>query len=103
MTDVIWVEDQKQLEDLIEFGNKVVVDFTAPGWCRPCQQFAPHFDKAAEVSDTTTFVAVDVDKAPWAMQDYGVQGVPTVKHFDGGQYVSDLKGRTVVALLNELK
>ena len=107
MTDVIWVETDQDFDDILNGAENVVVDFTAPGWCRPCQQFAPHFERAAsslaDSGDDTVFVAVDVDKAPWAMQEYGVQSVPTVKRFVNGEYVSDLKGRTVVALLNELK
>jgi thioredoxin-like negative regulator of GroEL len=87
--------------NLVSTAPDAVVDFTAPSWCRPCQQFAPHFDKAAETSDAT-FIAVDVDKAPWAMQDFGVRGVPTVARFQNGERVDDLKARTVVALLNEI-
>lgn len=105
MSDVLWVEDAGQLQDLIDTEKEVVVDFTAPSWCRPCQQFAPHFDAAAEKSDAT-FVAVDVDKADWAMVDYGVRGVPTVKLFRDGEFVADLAktpaDRTVIKLLNEI-
>lgn len=107
MTDVIWVEDEQQLDDIINAAENVVIDFTAPSWCQPCKKFAPHFDaaatKAADDGLDTVFVAVDVDKAPWAMQGYGVRGVPTVKHYHDGDFVSDLKARTVVALLNEIK
>jgi thioredoxin-like negative regulator of GroEL len=101
LSDVLWVDDVTELQDLIDSAHEVVVDFTAPSWCRPCQQFAPHFDKAAEKSDAT-FVAVDVDKAPWAMADYGVRGVPTVMLYQNGEYVKNLQERSVIKLLAEI-
>lgn len=101
MTDVIWVSDREEFLELIATNREVLVDFTAPGWCVPCQRFAPHFDSAATNSDVI-FVAVDVDKAPWAMEDYGVRGVPTVKFFRDASVVGDLKERTAIKLLDEL-
>jgi thiol-disulfide isomerase/thioredoxin len=101
LSEVIWVEDHDNLLDLIDTNDSVVVDFTAPAWCGPCQKFAPHFDTAAEKSDAV-FVAVDVDKAPWATSEYGVRGVPTVKHFKGGEFVADIKSRTAIPLLSEI-
>lgn len=114
MSEVLWVEDADQLRDLIETEDQVVVDFTAPARCIPCQRFAPHFDKAAETASVssdmlgrTTFVAVDVDKADWAVVDYGVRGVPTVKLFRNGQFVTDLaktpQDRTVIKFLAEIR
>lgn len=101
MSKVLWVEDQNELEEIIAENYKVVVDFTAPAWCRPCQQFASHFETAAEKSDAV-FVAVDVDKAPWAGVEYGVQSVPTVMLFDTGMYEKHLLERSVVRLLGEI-
>lgn len=110
MSNVEWVTSRSDFNDLLETEDAVVVDFTAPAWCRPCQQFAPHFDKAADnaffqsdMLGRTKFIAVDVDNAPWAMEDFGVRGVPTVKLFVGGQEVSDLKERTVVKFLSEIR
>jgi thioredoxin-like negative regulator of GroEL len=87
---------------MLDMHPNVVVDFTAPAWCRPCQQFSPHFDAASEKSEDTAFVAVDVDKAPWAMVEYGVQGVPTVMLYRDGHYVKNLQERTAVKLLSEI-
>jgi thiol-disulfide isomerase/thioredoxin len=96
------VEDQAEFEGLVASHPQVVVDWTAPAWCRPCQQFAPHFERAGTESDAI-FIAVDVDKAPWAMVEYGIQGVPTVMLFKGGQYNKNIVGRTALQVLNELK
>ena len=102
MSEVIWIEDEGELKDLLSTEHEVVIDFTAPDWCRPCQQFAPHFDTAAEKSEAT-FVAVDVDKADWAMVEYGVRGVPTVMLYRDGDYVKNVQERTAIKLLAEIK
>lgn len=101
MTHVTWIENKEEFDSLISSDEKVVVDFTAPAWCQPCKQFAPHYDLAAERSDAT-FVAVDVDKAPWAVTAYGIRGVPTVMLFEDGHYVKNIVGRTVVQVLSEI-
>lgn len=107
-----WVESKEHFNSLLSDSDYVVVDFTAPSWCRPCQQFAPHFEKAAQSASSqsnmlgrATFVAVDVDKAPWAMTDYGVRGVPTVKlisRLHTPLEPVDLKSRTAPLLLKEI-
>lgn len=109
---VTWVESKEDFDALLSDSDYVVVDFTAPAWCRPCQQFAPHFEKAAESATfrsdmlgRATFVAVDVDKAPWAMEDYGVRGVPTVKivsRLHTPLEPVDIKARTAPLLLKEI-
>ena len=110
MTNVEWVESRSDFNDLLETEDFLVVDFTAPDWCVPCQRFAPHFDKVAEnavfqsnMLGRTKFVAVDVDKAPWAMADYGVQGVPSVRLYNGFTDTwTDLHERTAVKLPQEI-
>lgn len=111
LSEVQWVESRSDFDDLLSEEDFLVVDFTAPSWCVPCQRFAPHFDKAAENASVqssalgrTTFVAVDVDKAPWAVADYGVQGVPSVRLYNGlTDTWTDLRERTVVKLLSEIQ
>lgn len=81
--------------------KSVVVLFHAPDWCMPCRKFHPHFVKTAEQTDAV-FIEIDVDTAPDVAKHYDVMSVPTVKLFSGGEYVKDLKARTVVALINEI-
>lgn len=95
-------EDQRILEDILSAHDRVVVKFTAPAWCVPCQRFAPVYEAVAPTEPDVKFVAVDVDNAPWAMADYGVQGVPTVVLFENGERVRDLKERTAIKFKNEL-
>ncbi len=102
MSNIVKIQDEGELHDLLNSEHEVVLKFTAPAWCRPCQQFAPHYEAASEKATETTFVAVDVDNAPWAMQSYGVRGVPTVMLYRDGEYIKNLQERTVVKLLSEI-
>lgn len=103
MSEVTTIDSAEILEDIIGSHDRVVVKFTAPAWCRPCIQFAPVYKAVAERDETgTKFLAVDVDNAPWAMTDYGVQGVPTVVLFENGERVRDLKERTAIKFMSEL-
>lgn len=102
MGDVLHITEQAELEKTLDYFPKVVIDFTAPAWCVPCQKFAPHYEAAARQADGVVFVAVDVDKAPWAMEDYGVQSVPTVMLYEDGKYVKNVLERTVIKLLGEI-
>lgn len=104
MSDVIWIHSQEDLESVIASGERVVVDFTAPAWCVPCQRFAPHYDRAASTTEGIKFLAVDVDTNPWAVQEYGVRGVPTVKLYDNGQYLRDIKApQGALPFINDIK
>lgn len=110
MSEVLHIEDRSEFQDLLDTEVFLVVDFTAPFRCVPCRQFAPHFERAAELAarredavGTATFVAVDVDDADWAVDEFGIRGVPTVKVFGVGQYMADLKSRNSLHLLKEIE
>jgi thioredoxin 1 len=70
----------------------VVVDFWAP-WCGPCRAIAPTLDKlAGEYEGKLTIAKVNTDEdARWAGQ-LGIQGIPTLIVFKGGQEVARLVG-----------
>ncbi len=75
-----WLTNKTDLDDAIENGA-VVVLFTAPSWCVPCQRFEPHFERATQTAADeklpVKFFRVDIDTNSWAMVDYTVQSVPT--------------------------
>lgn len=102
MSEVVEINDYDEFIDTVQSNDRVVVDFSAPSWCRPCVQFAPHFEKAAEKVDAL-FVMVDIDKAPEIAQEFRVMSVPTVYDFQGLQNARIVKARTVVALISELE
>lgn len=100
MSDVVSVSSKQEFDELLASEDEVVLKFWAT-WCGPCRQFAPHFETLAEKSDAK-FVEVDVDAVPDLAVKYGVQGIPNVKLFRSGEYVTDLKGRTVISLQKEI-
>lgn len=78
----------------------VIVDFWAP-WCGPCQAMAPIFERATQALEPRArFVKVNVDENPEAAQTYGVQGIPALFAFKGGQVAARQAG---VADMNTLK
>ena len=102
MSNVIHVQSGEELQSILDGHGDVVVDFSAPSWCRPCVALQPHFDKASEAVDHVQFVMVDIDELPDVSNEYGIMSVPTVLRFRGGEK-EVVNGRTVIQLVNELK
>ena len=70
----------------------VVVDLWA-AWCGPCRVLTPILEKVVEESGgAVELVAVDVDKNPRTAQAFGVQSIPSVFAFKGGQVVDSFIG-----------
>jgi len=70
----------------------VVVDFWAE-WCGPCKTLSPILEKLAdEYAGQFRLVKVDVDANQALAQQFGVQGIPYVMAFSGGQPVSQFTG-----------
>ena len=73
-----------------ETGKPIIVFFYTD-WCGFCQRFAPTFDKITKVKDikknfAIAFVNCEKEENQPLMQEYGVQGFPTV-------YVVDKNGK----------
>ena len=72
----------------------VVVDFWAP-WCAPCRVLGPVIDRLADRNEgRVTFAKVNVDENQKTAMQFGVQSIPALLFFKGGELVD----RTVGAL-----
>ena len=78
--------------EVLSSGVPVLVDFWAP-WCGPCRAVAPVLeDLAGAWEGKAKFTSVNVDDNQDLAVRYGVQGIPTVIVFKGGQVSGQLIG-----------
>lgn len=77
----------EEFDALIAGGSPVLVDFWAD-WCMPCRMLAPVIEQLSErYADRVSFAKVNVDDEPDLAERYGVQSIPTVLLFNGGQLI----------------
>jgi thioredoxin 1 len=84
------ITTEREFRDAVASDGKVVVLFTAPSWCVPCQRFEPFWNRAVEVASEITFARVDIDDNPWT-QAHGIRSVPTCHLYEDGQFARNIK------------
>ncbi|MBI4328449.1 MAG: thioredoxin [Chloroflexi bacterium] len=78
--------------DVLKATTPVVVDFWA-AWCGPCQVLAPVVEELAqEYRGKVEFIKLNVDENPATTAKYGIQGIPTLLLFKGGEIVDIVVG-----------
>jgi thioredoxin 1 len=72
-------------QEVLQSEKAVLVDFWAE-WCGPCHAVAPVLDRIAqERPDELRLVKVNIDEEQGLAIRYGIQSIPTVVLFRGGE------------------
>jgi len=86
------VTDETFEREVLQAPGLVLVDFWAP-WCGPCRTVAPVLERAAERFRGRVKVAkVNTDQSPRVALRLGIQSIPTLLLYRGGQVVDRQTG-----------
>jgi len=91
----------ENFEDVITTHDIVFVDFWA-GWCGPCRQFAPIYEKAAQDNPDLVFGSIDTEAEQGLSAAAQVTSIPTLMAFKGGSLVFRQPGALPAPALDQL-
>ncbi len=106
MKTTIEINEANFESEVLQSNQPVLVDFWAE-WCGPCKMLAPVLDEIAlEHAGRVKVAKVNVDSNPGLAARFGIQSIPTLLYFVGGevkdQTVGVLSKRAIVAKLDKL-
>jgi len=106
MKTTIEVTETNFESEVLQSNQPVLVDFWAE-WCGPCKVLAPVVEEIAlEQTGRVQVAKVNVDSDPGLAARFGIQSIPTLLYFAGGevrdQTVGALGKRAIVAKLERL-
>ena len=87
--------------EVLQSTDPVLVDFWAP-WCGPCRQIAPLIDQLAEqLAGRAKVGKLNIDDNPEMTSQYGIQSIPTLLVFRGGDVSERFVGMPPKAKLEQ--
>lgn len=89
------------LDAFVQRHEAAVVDVWAE-WCGPCRRLEPVVEElAGELAGRVAFGKLDADDNPRTTQRFGVQAIPTLLLFRGGELVDRIVGAPPKATLEQ--
>jgi len=92
MAKPVMISDDTFEQEVLQSDLPVLVDFWAP-WCGPCKMIAPVLEEIArDWPDRIKIAKLNVDENQRYAGQFGVQSIPTMILFHGGQAAGQLVG-----------
>lgn len=86
------VSDSTFTNEVLQSAVPVLLDCWAP-WCGPCQRMTPVMrDLAADLAGQVKVAKLNVDQNPAVSRKLGIQSIPTILLFRGGQVIAHTTG-----------